>query len=203
MNLQQWSFVAEIASSIAVVLSLCFLAVELRLYVKQAQQDSVDQITSRRHDLLRTMAVDGELADIVWKALAGTPRVPTDDWARFAFFMYTMVLEYERAWLKYEAGLIDQQVLKTWDQSLAWWLQHPGARNWWRGDHPGFHAGFTTYMDGVISRVIINPDIASAVAAAIRDRGHPQPAYSTPGVTDPSETTGTGAGQPHLRTDAK
>jgi len=110
MNLEHWYHVAEIVSSIAVVVSLCFLALELRLYLRQARQDSIDLITSRRHDLLRVLADDGELSDIVWKGLAGTPRLPADEWSRFGFYMYCVILELERAWLRGKAGVLDKQV---------------------------------------------------------------------------------------------
>lgn len=186
MNLEHWYHVAEIVSSIAVVVSLCFLAFELRLYLRQARQDSIDLITSRRHDLLRVLADDGELSDIVWKGLAGTPRLPADEWSRFGFYMYCVILELERAWLRGKAGVLDKQVIQVSDDALTWWLQHPGVGAWWRGDHPGFHAGFTAYMNDKINQAIVDPTIAGAVAAAIREREHQRSGRSTaPGTEVP------------------
>ena len=187
MNLQHWYYVAEIVASIAVVFSLCFLALELRLYLRQARDDSMDLVTSRRHDLLRVMAEDGELADIVWKGLAGTPRLPAHEWSRFGFYIYALILEYERAWLKVKAGLLDQHVLQTWDHALSWWLQHPGMGAWWRGNHPGFQAGFTAYMNDKINQVIVDPTIATAVAAAIREHEHQRSGRSMVPVTEVPE----------------
>ena len=187
MNLQHWYYVAEIVASIAVVVSLCVVALELRLYLRQARQDSVDLITSRRHDILRVLADDGELADIVWKGLAGTPRLPADEWSRFGFYMYSLVLELERAWLRGKAGALDQQVIQVWDHALNWWLQHPGVGAWWRGNHPGFQAGFTAYMNDKIRQAIVDPTIAAAVAAAIREREHKRLGRSTVSVTEVPE----------------
>ncbi len=179
MNLEQWSFLAEIIASISVILTLCFLAYQIRLHARQAQLDSMDLVTSRRHDLLHTLAEDGELAAIVWKGLAGTPRLPAHEWSRFSLYLYTVLLEYERTWLKGKAGMLDVDFKNNWEQAMVWWFQHPGTRAWWRGDHPGFNADFTVFINDALTRIEVNPLVATAVAAAFREHERPlQPAMA-------------------------
>ena len=183
MNLQQWSFVAEVVSSIAVVLSLCFLVIEIRLYTRQARQDSMDVVTSRRHELLAKLAENGELASIVWKGCAGLPRLEAHEWARFSLYIYTLVLEYERTWLKAHSGALDKNVMAAWDDALGWWIKFPGVRAWWRGDPPGFHADFRNYVDAALAKVAVDPVTAATVAAAFR-ASESQPAAAPRAATD-------------------
>ncbi len=168
MNLEQWSFLAEIVSSVAVVLSLCFLAFEFRVYTRRAREDAMDVVTSHRHGLLARLAEDGELASIVWRGCAGTPRLAAHEWARFSFYMYTLVLEYERTWLKSRAGTLDEHVMAAWDEALAWWIRFPGVRAWWRGAPPGYHADFRIYVEAALGKVAADPVTAAAVAEAFR-----------------------------------
>lgn len=168
MNLEQWSFVAEIISSMAVVFSLCFLAFEIRLNTRLTRQNSMDMVTTHRHALLVKLAEDGELASIVWKGCAGTPRLDAHEWTRFSLYIYTLVLEYERAWLKSKAGALDKNVMAAWDDALAWWIRFPGVRAWWRSNPPGFHADFRRHLEAVLVEVAVDPATAAAVAAAFR-----------------------------------
>lgn len=183
MNLQQWSFLAEIFASIAVVFSLCFLAYEIHLHARQARQDSMDLVTSSRHDLLRILAEDGELAAIVWKGLAGTPRIPAHEWARFSMYLYTLLLELERTWLKVNAGALNAEDLENSERAMVWWFQHPGARAWWRGENPGLDADFMAYIDDSLTRIKVNPLIATAVAAAFREQERPGSGIRTAPMT--------------------
>ena len=111
MNLQYWSQISDIVASTAVVISLLFLAVQIRLYANQARQDSVDLLTSQRSGILMSLATDTELGRIVWKGFAGTPRLPPHEWARFGVYLYVLLLEYERMWLKFNAGTLDPAVV--------------------------------------------------------------------------------------------
>ena len=168
MNLQKWSFIAEIIASTGVVFSLCFLGFQIRLYTRQARRDALDLVTSRRYDMLRVLADDGELASIAWRGFAGTPRLPAHEWARFGMYMYTVLLEVERAWLKVDAGTLDANVLRTWEDALSWWLKYPGVRAWWTGKHPGFTPAYTLYVNNLMARVKVDEIVASAVAASFR-----------------------------------
>jgi len=174
MNLQDWSFIAEIIASTGVVFSLCFLGFQIRLYTRQARQDALDLVTSRRYDILRVLADDGELASIAWRGFAGTPRLPAHEWARFGMYMYSVLLETERAWLKVHAGMLDADVLRTWEEALTWWVRYPGVRAWWTGEHPGFTQAYTRYVNGLMAHVKVDEITASVVAASFRAQERPQ-----------------------------
>lgn len=174
MNLQEWSFIAEIIASTSVVFSLCFLGFQIRLYTRQARRDALDLVTSRRYDIVRVLADDGELASIAWRGFAGTPRLPAHEWARFSIYMYTVLLEIERTWLKADAGTLDAEVLRAWEDASSWWLRYPGVRAWWTSEHPGFTPAFTLYVNGLMARVKVDESVAGVVAASFRAHERPQ-----------------------------
>lgn len=169
MNWQQMSAIADAVAAVAVILSLSFLAWEVRAYARQAREDSMDLVTSRRHELLRILATDSELASLVWRGFAGVPRLPAHEWARFGMYLYTVVLEYERAWIKAKAGSLDKEVMQAWDDALVWWMKHPGVRAWWSSNHPGFSPGFSAYINAAMEGVAVDAHAASIVAASFRE----------------------------------
>ncbi len=179
MDLQTWSFIADITAAAGVIASLCFLAFEIRLYLRQVRQESLDVVVSRRHDLVRILATDAELASIVWRAFAATPRIAPHEWARFGLYMYAVLLEYERMWVKVNTGALDAGVLETWEKGFGWWFRQPGVQAWWRSDHPGFTPAFAAYVDKVATRSPEDGSIARVVAASFRGEWR-EPATATP-----------------------
>ncbi len=196
MNLQEWAFVADIIAAAAVVLSLCFLAWQIRLYTRQARHDALDLVTTRRHDMLRVMADDGELASIVWRGFAGTPRLPPHEWARFGFYIYSLFLETERAWVHVDRGTLDSDVLENWEAALGWWLRQPGVRAWWKGRPPGFTPAYTRYIEGLMSHVNVDPAEATLVAASFRGQVvSPAEIPAVPAVPQPAKPRSQGPGE--------
>ena len=104
------------------------------------------------------------------------------EWARFTMYLYCVVLEYERTWLKFNAVALDEDTLPAWEQAFAWWLKHPGMRSWWKGDHPGFSPAFTTYLDTILARVNVEPHDAAIVAASFREQESQR--FSVPSSAD-------------------
>ncbi len=89
MTLEHWYFVAEIVAAAAVVLSLCFLAFELRRNSNHVKRQSMDLLTIHRVEALKAFYEDEELASVIWKCFANESRLPAHEWARFGLFLYS------------------------------------------------------------------------------------------------------------------
>jgi hypothetical protein len=179
MSLEQWSFLAEILASAAVVASLCFVAFQIRVQTRDARQQAMDLITSQRVAHLRALTDDSEMTRILWRGFAKEPPLPKVEWARFTMFLYVFFLEIERAWMKFDAGVLDRETWASWEDGIRWWLRQPGVRSWWKMDHPGYSPRFEAYVARRLAEVPIEPAEAAAVVAAMA-QSHPAPAATAP-----------------------
>jgi len=169
MTLEHWYFVAEILAAFAVVLSLCFLAFELRRNSNHVKRQSMDLLTIHRVDALKAFYEDEAMASIIWKGFAHEPRLPAHEWARFGLFLYSFFLLFEVAFRKFDGKELDQTTWKSWQDGLAWWLQQPGVRSWWKSDHPGYCTSFTEYIDHELGRVDVHSVEAKSIADSFTD----------------------------------
>jgi len=169
MTLEHWYFIAEIMAAAAVVLSLCFLAFELRRNSNHVKRQSMDLITIQRVDSLKAFYEDKELAGLIWKGFAHEPRLPAYEWARFGLYLYSFFLLFELAFRKFDSKELDQTTWQSWQDGLTWWLRQPGVRSWWKSDHPGYCKPFTDFIDRELCHVAADSAEAKIIAESIID----------------------------------
>ncbi|MBT72630.1 MAG: hypothetical protein CMQ15_11435 [Gammaproteobacteria bacterium] len=106
MNLEQAAFIAEVIGGLGVVLSLVFLASELRNSTRQSQRDAMTLLTSKRNEMMYVLMDNPELTSIVWRCLSAQ-RVPAHEWSRFSVYLYTTMVTIELGFKKIWANEVD------------------------------------------------------------------------------------------------
>src|SRR6266702_6437875 len=95
MTLEQWSFVAQIVSAIAVIASLIFVGNELK-HASSAIRLSSSQAHSALYiELVRSVVEDADFSRIWTTALADPDAISEADWARFVSFTGAFFRLYE------------------------------------------------------------------------------------------------------------
>jgi hypothetical protein len=113
MNLEQAAFIAELIGGLGVILSLIYLASEVRRSTKQSQRDSMALLTAKRTEIMYQVTDNPGLASIVWRCLAGA-RVPAHEWARYSLYLSTTMVTIEMGFRKIWANEVDDITAKTW-----------------------------------------------------------------------------------------
>ncbi|HJN97232.1 MAG TPA: hypothetical protein QGF41_16210 [Gammaproteobacteria bacterium] len=106
MNLEQAAFIAEVIGGLGVVLSLVFLASELRNSTRQSQRDAMTLLTSKRNEMMYVLMDNPELTSIVWRCWSAQ-RVPAHEWSRFSVYLYTTMVTIELGFKKIWANEVD------------------------------------------------------------------------------------------------
>ena len=159
MQLEQLAYVSEIVGAIAILVSIVFLAIEVRRNTNESKRHSVEDATSHRNRFVRMIASDKELADLVGRGLTGEG-LSTGQWFRFNMFLYAIFVEFELNQRKYRTGDMDQDLSEAWLEAYRWWLQFPGVRTWWSNEPAGYTDEFRKYVDSQISQQsVANADL--------------------------------------------
>lgn len=149
MQLEQLSYVSEVVGAIAIVITIIFLIVEVRRNTNESKRQFMEGATSQRSSLVRMIAADQELAQVIGRGLAGS-RLPDDQWFRFNMFLYALFVEFEFNQRRVKVGEMDRDLWEAWIDAYNWWLQYPGVRNWWHRAPAGFTDSFREYIDSHI-----------------------------------------------------
>tara|TARA_R110002073_G_scaffold110354_1_gene246488 strand:- start:647 stop:1159 length:513 start_codon:yes stop_codon:yes gene_type:complete len=166
MDLEQAAFIAEVISGIGVILSLAYLTSEVRRSTRQAQQDSMALLTTKRTEIMYQVTENPELAMIVWRCLSGA-RVPAYQWARYSLYLSTTMVTIEMGFKKIWANEVDAVTAKTWKEGADFWFKYPGMRTWWKAGQIGYSDMFCAYIDERLKVVEVDGRDAEQIVASL------------------------------------
>jgi hypothetical protein len=141
----------EFIGGIAVVVSLIYLAGQIRQNSKLLTASAVAATTSFHSATTTLAAQDPELARIWLAGLADREALSEADQGRFDPLISLTINGFQLQFRLTRKGVIDPEVLADGEQGMRWVVRQPGYRQWWRlRAASAYSADFRDYMDGLI-----------------------------------------------------
>lgn len=152
MNWDALGAIAELVGAIAVVLTLIYLAVQIRQSSKLVEQNTrmldISHANATReamNEVSRIIAADGQAGRLYWAGLADRNALEEQDRQRFDSMQYLLFSSC-------------QQGLQTGSDvpltSLRWALQHKGTRDWWVAYRAVFRDDMHQAVDALIAEIM-------------------------------------------------
>lgn len=146
MNWEAISAVSQMIGSIAVVVSVLYLAFQLRSSTKVAKVAAQDAAASALRDVTKPFMENAELGRL-WRAgLEDLSKLSGDDQARFFHATHQFLKALETIHFHYTYGLLDAQLWHGWRELLRHYVASPGIAHYLeiRGDV--FSERFRTFL---------------------------------------------------------
>ena len=146
MNWEAISAVSQLVGSIAVVLSVLYLAIQLRSSTRVAKVAAQDAAASALRDVTKPFMENAELGRL-WRAgLEDLSKLSSDDQARFFHAAHQFLKALETIHFHYTYGLLDAQLWRGWKELLRHYVASPGIAYYLelRGDV--FSERFRTFL---------------------------------------------------------
>ena len=140
----------EFLGGIAVVVSLIYLASQIRQNSKLLRSSTASTTSDNASRISTLMAQDPEVARIFWEGSADRAALTSTDRQRFdplmGMWMGGMVQNYQFA----EDGVVSPLVWEYTARALSRLLKQPGVQDWWSEWYIDFPQEFRDYVDGLI-----------------------------------------------------
>jgi hypothetical protein len=153
MNLESLNLTAEIVASIAVLISLYFLVIQLRQNLSQSKKQALEDLTLRRTELLKMLYEDHDQASLIWRGFSQEPRLAAHEWARFGIYLYSVFVVIELVHIRYLNKDVDEANWIAFLEAFHWWFQFPGVYTWWNTAPGGFTPPFIEMVNEEMSKV--------------------------------------------------
>ena len=146
MNMESINIWAQLIASIGVIISLFYLAAQVRQNTRSARAIVVDSLARSMHDLVLEMPQNDQLLKIAttlgdWKGATELER------ARYASFMLGYFKLFENAWFQMRKGTLERDQWEGYDAFLrSVWMQ-PSVKTWWSMRRMFFAPGFRQYVE--------------------------------------------------------
>lgn len=150
MNWDAFGAIAEFGGAIAVVVSLIYLAIQVRQNTRAIRGQTAHAVTERQQEELHW---SHEIADIFTKAIE-TPREldSAEAWS-LSEWMSAAVVMRQNEYRQFRLGLLERGAWEQSEQVILMLLSFPWGRNWWR----------------VVGREQVSSDLAAHVDALLEN----------------------------------
>ena len=149
MKWERTSAIAEIVSSVAVLVTLVYVGIQTRELAAQTQVNTAAIIGSSRQGALNAeLQLFRFIADYPVVSFGPRPSVNDDDTVRRAMAAYMLFRIRESQWLEYRDGQLDPETWKSYSKIFVGLLANdPYLSSVWREYEPILDPGFVREIE--------------------------------------------------------
>jgi hypothetical protein len=146
MNWDAISAVSQFVGSVAVVLSVLYLGLQVHRSTRVAKVAAQDAAASAMRDVTNTFMENAEMSRIWGTGLENLNTLSPEDQARFFHATHQFLKAFETIQFHYLNGLMDKQLWLGWQEQLRHYIAAPGIVAYWNIRSELFSARFREFV---------------------------------------------------------
>src|SRR5215831_16506421 len=147
MNWDAINAISQFVSSIAVVLSVLYLGIQVHRSTRIAKVAAQDAAASAVRDVTNTFMENAEMSRIWGVGLEKIDTLSVEDQARFFHAAHQFLKALETIHFHYVNGLMDKQLWLGWQELLRHYITAPGIVQYWSRRTELFSERFRDFVD--------------------------------------------------------
>ena len=152
MDLEAFANVGEFVSGVAVVVSLAYLALQIRQNTNSVRTENYARALDRIAAMQAQLSQDSDLSRLFAKGVADVSNLTPVERIRLTWALYEAFGAFEFMFFAARSRALPDEVWARWSATVGWWLSFPGVRAWWRNRPAPFSASFTAFVDDLLRR---------------------------------------------------
>ena len=128
VNWEAIGAVGEVLAAAGVIITLAYLAVQMRQSNRLAKRAAVQSLLAGRAEMNRFLASDPVLHDLVLKGAESPDELDESEWRRFRTFASTAIRHFEAIFLDNQEGLLPPGIWRSQESSMKRSLSMPGVQ---------------------------------------------------------------------------
>ena len=146
MSWEAINAVAQLVSSVGVVVSLWYLATQVHRNTRITKLAAQDAATTALREVTRPFAENPEVGRLWGKGLEDLDGLTPEEKARFFHSAFQFLKAMETIHFHYIYGLMEEQVWRGWRNLYEHYLASPGLIYYWRLRHDLFSDRFQQFV---------------------------------------------------------
>ena len=146
MTLMELAGIGEIVSSIAVVVSLVYLAIQIRHSTEAERTSTYQSIVSDFGALNNNMASTPGLSNMFVMGLEDFFQFNADERARISQVFFQCFRYFENMFYQHRKGYLDEEVWAGWRRLMLNYYSRPGFQTWWELRKDVFSESFVHFL---------------------------------------------------------
>ncbi len=143
MNWEALGTIAELAGAIAVVVSLVYVARQVRATMEQSISDRLSE------NLM--VAASSDLGSIIFRGLSDSSNLSEEEQARLIFYLGGWLRTLEQAHRQYRRGFLDESIWNGYEAYLRMTMPAKFHQAYWQDRRMIYNEEFRNLVDGIDS----------------------------------------------------
>ena len=140
--------IAEIVGAIAVVLTLIYLAYQVRNNTRMAQRASTAEAVSAIMAFNDSLVDNPKVGELFQRGVnLGLENLTDEERVPFTIVMFNLLKTCEHLHYQHAVGAMDPDVWEGWDHMIRGYLTAPGSQEWYQERRLAFSSNFRNYLD--------------------------------------------------------
>jgi hypothetical protein len=141
----------NLSASIAVIMGIVFLGLEIRQNTDMMRSQTRDAISEKQMMFSEWVATEIELADTIAKVTAGEPLTPGEA-VQHAYFLAGVWREWENSHYQFEQGLFDRDEFEPRMNRWVSTMRVKAVRDAWVATRMNYSPSFRMEVDRIVSQ---------------------------------------------------
>jgi hypothetical protein len=147
VTLDQATSIAEIAAAVATVVTLAYLAIQIRENTAAQKADARRATQSITSDYSSTIGQDKEVARVFRVGLLDFESLDEDERVQFFFLFAMLVGGADQTFSDYQLEIIDKELFEASVYSVSGMLKTSGGRAFWDSQGKNYTVKFQDYVN--------------------------------------------------------
>jgi hypothetical protein len=152
MELQTLANIGEFLGGLGVIVSLIYLAVQIRGNTSSQQSETYARSLERMASMQAFMAKDNVFTKIFNEGLIDPSQLTITQKIQFSWVLTEMFGNLEFMFFQSEQRNIPAELWDRWQETMKWWLTFPGVVAWWKGKPTPFTPAFVSCVEECIAQ---------------------------------------------------
>ena len=146
MNWDAIGAVSELVAALAVVVSLLYLATQVKSNTESARTSTYQAVVSEFGALNRAMIATPDLAILFVRALEDFASLSAEEKARSSQLFFACFHNFENMYYQYRKGYLEADVWLGWQRLILSYHARPGFQVWWSLRADVFSKSFVDFL---------------------------------------------------------
>jgi hypothetical protein len=152
MNWDAIGAVGEIIGALAVVVSVVYLAAQVKKQTTESQLAATRELSTLYNDCLNPAFQEKEFSSLYLGAIQNYDDIPREDRFRIAMYIQKVCRMFEQHFVHIRQQKVDQIFVDSINLSFEEWLTFPGIQRWWELSRDLFVPEFREHVDDLIKK---------------------------------------------------
>lgn len=152
MSLEQLGVIANIVGAIAIVISLVYLAIQIKDSARSSRSAAVTDATTAMQSFYQELGSNPATSRLFLQAVTNPDALSEQDQFQYVMLMHSCFLGFQRSYFLAREGTLDVALRDSIGTAIQAINRTPGIQLYWRQRKAYFQPEFVEWVEGLLSR---------------------------------------------------